>query len=607
MDTPIYSYVESIMALSQNSRKRSGKNQYYHRDILSFIKNRYLQEEREKLKTLEESIRASNSVYIDSEEIMVSEGMKKIFPVPDSLAGFITYLRNLLYDLFTSLPEPEEDPNPDISLLEKESVYAVFITVSRLEEIFLKSDIELQLNTFRILLRKLLNQQKINFTGEPLHGLQLMGLLETRCLDFENVILLSANEDILPKKSSLHSFIPYNLRKGFGMSTPERQDAMYAYYFYRLIQRSSNIHLLFNSIASGMNKGEMSRYLYQLKFTSPYQITEQAQVHTIGTLMPKIIKIDKKGRVWEKMKEFETGHINNRRLSPSALCIYLDCSLKFYFKYIAGIQKADEIFEEVDKLAFGKILHEAIAELYKDHKGKVLGKAELSALRQNKVLIDKIVEESLNKITNPGHKGIKAEMSGKNLIVSEILKKYISGIINNDIESGPIEILEVEKKVSISFAARAGKNPIFLNIGGILDRLDKANGIQRIIDYKTGGKPKKIESLSDLVDPETGTNFHAAFQILIYCLIVSKESGSSFIQPGIYYLKEIFSDKFDSRLIYEPAEDNKLSSFKSIEDEFELVLTELLNRIFNSELPFEQTANLKTCENCEFTSICHRD
>ena len=465
-DTPIYSYVESIIALSQNAKKINGQNQYYHRDIINFIKTRYLKGERDKLLLLEKSIQASNRVYIDSLDLMVSESLKKIFPIPESLTGFISYLRNLLFDLFTSLPEIDDDPDPDISLLEKESVYEVFITICRLEEIFLRPDVELQLPTFRILLRKLLNQQKINFTGEPLRGLQLMGLLETRCLDFENVILLSANEDVLPKSSSLHSFIPYNLRKGFGMSTPERQDAMYAYYFYRLIQRPTNIYLLYNSIASGLDKGEMSRYLYQLKFTSPYTISEQIQMHPIGTLMPKIIRIQKKGRVWNKLKEFESGHVKALRLSPTALCNFIDCSLKFYFKYIAGIQKPDNIFEEVDRLAFGTILHESMAGIYAEYKSKLLDKDSLQTILHNKTNMSRVIEQAINNITHPGKKNSNTIITGKNLIVSEILKKYISEILRNDIEYSPLEILELEKPVSVPFRAKAGASSILINLGG---------------------------------------------------------------------------------------------------------------------------------------------
>ena len=607
-DTPVYSYVESILSISNNAKKIKGRNQYYHRDILSFIKNRYLRKDRDKLHALEIEILKSNRVYLNAEELMVSESMKNMFPVPDSLTGFIAYLRKLLYDLFTSLPESDEDPNPDVSLLEKESVYSVYVTVSRLEEIFLESEIDLQLPTFRVLLRKLLNQQKINFTGEPLHGLQLMGLLETRCLDFENIILISANEDILPKKSSLHSFIPYNLRKGFGMSTPERQDAMYAYYFYRLIQRSSNIFLLYNSVASGMNKAEMSRYLYQLKFTSPYKIIEQALVHTIGTLKPKVIKIAKSGRSWEKLKEFETGHAKNRSLSPSALCTYMDCSLKFYFRYIAEIKIPNEVIEEIDKLAFGNILHEAIAHLYEDYRNTVIKKEQFTKLMNSKELIETIVEQAILRITNPGQKSVKQEVAGKNLIVSEILKKYISRILYTDMLSGPIEILELEKSASISMSAKSGNDSILLNLGGKFDRIDKANGITRIIDYKTGGKLSSIKRMSDLIDPENGYKFHSAFQILTYCHIYSKESGNNVIQPGIYYLKELFSNDFDARLSLKPEkEEIRLDSYAMIENEFEGLLSELLSRIFDPASLFEQTNNLRTCSTCEFASVCHRD
>ena len=505
------------------------------------------------------------------------------------------------------MPEPEDDPNPDISLLEKESVYAVFITISRLQEIFLRSSVDLQLPTFRILLRKLLNQQKINFTGEPIHGLQLMGLLETRCLDFKNIILMSANEDVLPKKANLHSFIPYNLRKGFGMSTPERQDAMYAYYFYRLIQRAENIYLLYNSIASGMDRGEMSRYLYQLKFTSPYEIKEQSQVHAIGILEPNVIKIQKTNKVWDKMKEFEVGHLKNRRLSPTAICTYLDCTLKFYFKYIAGIQRSNEVFEEVDKLAFGKILHEAIAEIYADYKLKVLDKDLLLVILRNKSRIDKVIERAIQNITSPGQQNTAIDISGKNLIVSEILKKYISEIIRKDIDSSPIEIIELEKQISFPFAIKTGTDSLIINLGGTLDRVDMVNGINRIIDYKTGGKEKNIQSLTDLIDPDKGTDYHAALQILIYCLIYSKISGNGEIQPGIYYLREIFGEKFDPRLSYVVNSEKKLSSFSFIAKEFELILLELINRMFNPDLPFEQTNNFRICENCEFAAICHRD
>ena len=140
-----------------------------------------------------------------------------------------------------------------------------------------------------------------------------------------------------------------------------------------------------------------------------------------------------------------------------------------------------------------------------------------------------------------------------------------------------------------------------------MDRLDRVKGILRIIDYKTGGKQKNIQSLSDLVDPKKGADFHAAFQILVYCLILSKESGNNEIQPGIYYLREIFGEKFDPRLSYPQKDEKKLNSFGFIEAEFELILTGLINNIFNADLPFEQTEILKTCENCEFASVCHRD
>ena len=454
------------------------------------------------------------------------------------------------------------------------------------------------------LLRKNFASLKIPFSGEPLKGLQLMGMLETRALDFDNVIILSMNEGIFPKSATKQSFIPYNLRKGFGLTTSERRDAINAYNFYRLIQRATDARLIYNSAATDRNTGEMSRFISQMIYEPAFNVKQRNISFRINIdrKIPVIKERNDETRRILNMYLAETGDI--KWLSPSAINSYLDCRLRFYFRYIEGLKEMEEVADEIDMSVFGKLLHKTMEIIYLPFIETEMTAETFTKIQKDKQSIKNALYRAFAEDYFHVEKVTDSDITGRNIIIREVLLKYIMRILEVDKNSAPFTILNLEKRLEVKFPLKTAN----LNLSGFIDRLDLAQNTLRIIDYKTGNALRNFSSVADLFDRNKAGN-HAVFQILAYaCMTRLAPNFSTFsaqrISGGVYVMKDLFEENFDPRIkiSYKQPIDN----YFDIADEFERELNMLLSELFLSDTPFTQTENLKKCQNCPYADICHR-
>ena len=397
------SFTLHLLELQKNLSLQKYKKDrgFYFRDVLSILNHQYLHYfMHSELQELINKIQSHNMIYIPGDFFSDNLFLKSIFVRVFKTQGMSAYIRNILTQLLTL---NFSDGGPEIDMkLEKEYLLHIVTRVNKLEKIFEKYSTQIpglfyttskagdipgsgnkenNLNVvnshnerteakdegiiiYSRILGKLLRSARIPFEGEPLQGLQIMGVLESRLLDFRNVIYLSMNEGIMPRSLPLFSFIPPNLRYAFLMPVREDQDAIYAYYFYRLLQRAENVTLMYNSKSDGLNSGEKSRYLYQLEYLREPKPEKKTIAFHISAPVPQKITIRKNEDIMRKMGDYLNG--GSRSLAPTALTAWLYCRLRFYFSNITGIREKDEIIEEIDAPLLGNIVHHAMRQIYKN-------------------------------------------------------------------------------------------------------------------------------------------------------------------------------------------------------------------------------------------------
>jgi CRISPR/Cas system-associated exonuclease Cas4 (RecB family) len=605
--TPAYSLITHMIELQRNLKRESGKVLFYHKNVLALLNHQMVSVLEPKLRRkVADYIISYNKIYLTAEEIAGSEILASLFSSPDTISGLSDYFLNMIREVFLHLQESSEGGNSEVY---REYLYRLYLTINRLkdilendgEKIFGKTDF-INRDTYFNFLDSYLRGISVPFEGEPLEGLQVMGILETRTLDFKNLVILSMNDGIMPKTSSSGSFIPYNLRRGFGLPSYEEQNAMYAYYFYRVLQRAENVTFVYNSSADGLFTGEKSRYLYQLQMETGFEIEEATSNYEISTVETKAITIEKSETVMRSLEGYTKG---KRVLSPSAIDKYITCPLQFYFCYSAGLKEPDVITEDVDAMTFGNLFHEAMEKLYKPYLNSEITAGEISSIAEDE---EKIRDAILYAFRSSYFKGIKEsdvlDLNGRNLLIYEIVKKYVVKVLDIDAKRAPFKIEGLELRVETSFPLGDGKR--IVGIGGIIDRLDEKDGALHVLDYKTGSADISFGIVEELFDLEKDNRNKAALQTLIYSYILLKNRGDEVsVVPGIYILRNVFEDKFSPSLRCKE-DGNDPVNFRDKIERFETKLLELLEEIFNPELPFVQTENEKSCKYCAYNEICRR-
>lgn len=595
-NTPVFSFINQLIDLQKNYRLYGGGDAFYYKPVIALLSHQLLADVT--TKEIVRAIHTENKIYVRTTDLAKNELLTLVFSKLSSWQDCAGYLLNVVKLLALKLGasvENESDP-----ALEAEYLYQVYLAIQRLKETLEKfHPAKISLSLFYRILQQHLQRISIPFEGEPLSGLQVMGVLETRNLDFKRLFMFSVNEGRLPNTSSTHSFIPYNLRKAFGLPAYEEQDAMYAYYFYRLVHRAEELVLVYDSSGDGMGSGEMSRYLFQLLYDSElkprmtqlnfdFKSTESAPISIAST---------------PKHRELLLARYADRRLSPSALNVYLDCRLKFYFKYVAGIKETDELLEDVDPRLFGNLFHYASEMIYKPFVGKQMTKENIDALIKSDVVIRKAIHDAFRREYYKDSSLKEVKITGKNILIAENLKTYLSRMLENDKAFAPFEVVALEGSCEADFELEVEGQKRSIKLGGIVDRIDRTKDGLRIIDYKTGRSlVLKFNNFEELYRRNADMRPKEILQTLVYSEIYRRMHRETNILPSIYKIDTFFGDEFDPAIKL----NGQSVNYGLIAAPFAESLIDLLQDIFSSETYFDQTEKKRKCENCPYNTICRR-
>ncbi len=602
--TPLFSLMNLLISLQKANKREAESRLFHYKIVIDILNNQLIQSVYPaECKSITDNIVRKNLLYVKSGEICTNELFSRIFVYHDSVSDLPDYFLAILHGLFLFWGEKSGENYAENY---QEYIYQIYLAVNKLKNILFQEGAEimgtrdfLSRETLFKLMLQYLNTLSVSFEGEPLAGLQVMGILETRSLDFRNLILLSVNEGIMPKENTSGSFIPYNLRRGVGLPTMEEQNAMYAYYFYRLLQRAENVTIIYNSGSNGLKTGEKSRFIYQLQLESSFKVTETGIENAIDPVPNYPITIEKKGKVAEVLEGFLK---NGKRISPTALDQYLHCPLSFYFKYIAHFEEEDSVTEEVDARMFGKIFHSAMERLYAPFLEKTIDSATLKSLSVNDITINNALQAAFHELFFKSEGDIdNFSLSGRNILVYEVIGKMVRQTILVDSKKTPFILKGLEQRAETTIGIRGGTDAV--RIGGIIDRIDNLSGATEIIDYKTGTTEHVFDNVQDLFDREAKKRNKAAFQTLVYgCIWDKMHPESSPIYPSVYALKNIFKEE-KSRLTIKN-DGLREVNYGLVKHQFEPLLTDLLEEIFNPDFAFSQTSVVENCNYCNFSSIC---
>ncbi|PZX20323.1 PD-(D/E)XK nuclease superfamily protein [Breznakibacter xylanolyticus] len=598
-NTPIYGLVGALLNLQKNARStREGKTWFYFRDVLPVLQHQYITAvEPEKAVAVKNTMLKRNTVFVEASELHQSDYLVFIFQKIQHGGDFPKYIETILlrtYDLIR---------NREQSYFEQEFIFALYKSVVRLGDLLTRIEASVEPETWLRLFRRITETQTVAFKGEPLSGLQVMGVLETRALDFENMVILNLNEGVFPKDSAPNSFVPYNLRRGFGLPTIEHQDAIFSYYFFRLLHRAKRVQLVYHTSTQGLQTGEMSRLLYQLIYESPQRPVLQTAVEQVKLSRVAPVTARKNEAVMQRLAQFTQG--GERALSPSALSLYLECPLRFYYKQIAGIAEPDEISEDLDARIFGILFHYCLEKLLTPYVGQVVSADVFARLSGNNALIRQTIQEAfVNEFSATSGKGDElGQLQGKNILVAEVLHKYIVRFLVNEQQHCPLVIRGLEKRVAAPFAVN---DQLTVNIGGIIDRMDETGGYCRVMDYKTGSGKAGVGELSYLFDPGKCSDYKAIFQTLLYSWVVRHSEPVGLpIHPSVVWLKQLFEGKGYGLTLGKYKNTAELT-LELVEEEFADGLRGVLEELYNPEVPFVQTREVKKCEHCTYKGLCRR-
>ena len=606
--TPVYSFINAILEL-QTSGYRTDSGRYIYDAVQTVLKHPYTRRLSDKAEPLQRELTKTNRFYPFPSELKKDKFLDILFTPRNGIRELCVYITELLKEV-SVLYRQEQESDDIFNQLYRESLFKSFTLVNRLLNLIDNNELQVRIETLKRLLNKILNAANIPFHGEPAIGMQIMGVLETRNLDFRNLLLLSLNEGQLPKSGGESSFIPYNLRKAFGMTTIEHKNAVYAYYFYRLIQRAENITLMYNTSSDGLNRGEWSRFMLQFLIEWPHEISREYLEAGQSPQNSKEIRITKTPEIIDRL--YRTYDFSRNPdaliLSPSALNTYLDCRLKFYFRYVARLKAPDEVSAEIDSALFGTIFHRSAQLVYLDLTAnkRDVHKEDLERLLRDNIRLQNYVDIAFKEIFFHVPIDEKPEYNGIQLINSKVITSYLRQLLRNDLQYAPFRMMGMEQEVVEDIRIEGPVGKLSLRIGGTIDRMDSKESTLRIVDYKTGGSPKVPANIEQLFTPAEGRPNYI-FQTFLYAAIMAQQQALK-VAPSLLYIHRAASESYSPVIEIGEARKPKLpvDDFSVYEDEFRERLLKLLEEIYDDKEEFTQTEDTKKCEYCDFKAMCKR-
>ncbi|MCR5003009.1 MAG: PD-(D/E)XK nuclease family protein [Bacteroidales bacterium] len=594
----IYALVNSALQLQMTARQRADGIYFHHAHVKTILSNTVfrkaasVQDGGSSYLMITEKIKADGLYYIPEENLKGNDLFEAVFHKAE--VGDCDYLNDIISSVAPKLG------TADTMKFEAEFAKKLYSSVSMLKS----KKLDILPATFIRLLQQLCSSMTVPFHGEPLVGLQVMGPLETRALDFDNMVILSANDGVFPRRSISSSFIPPELRKGFELPTYELQDAVWAYYFYRMICRAKNVWMLYDSRTEGVRSGEESRYIKQLEYHFGKPVNRFYTSSKAGAVPvePDIQKT-----------QAHVDIIRKASLSASAIKNYLDCKVKFYYQTVEGLRPEEDVVADLDAGMLGNVFHHTMQALYLGPEA-MNPDFEMTDVNIGSIPHLKEIDRNYLKGWLKDQKGIKArvrtlikaelkaqEVAGRNLVVEDVICKYVNKTLQRDLELlenknlASFEVLGLEKKCSMDYQG--------FHFIGYIDRLDRFGNEVRVLDYKTGKVEAADENITDanaeaivkkLFGESNSGRPKIAFQIFLYDMFMKKEGYDSLVNV-IYSPSNLFKEA--------PREVPMSEKFYELTEKS---FVGLLAELSSVDVPFTRTTEPKTCEYCDFKTICGR-
>ena len=613
-NTPVFDLVEAVMVMHENAERFSGLAEqtgwrYYHTDVYKILNHPYVLGLAERTDPVREEITrllGKNIVFYGGD--FVRNVFDKIDPLFAQRISFlfarwkngISDALECLLSLMEQLRDVQMAPGGNGSRIDLEYIYHFTRLIVRLRSVQEQDPVNMKTSTLHNLVRQLATVMTLPFYGEPLKGLQIMGMLETRNLDFRNLILLSVNEDLLPSGKHAHSFIPFDIRTAFDLPTYKDHDAVFAYHFYRLIQRAERVHLLYNTEPAEMGGGEQSRFITQLEHELP-GYNPSVKIRSGLATLPPLVRRAMKDIVIEK-NERVLGQLDilaDKGYTPSSLNTFRNCSLQFYLQHVAKINVPEEPDETIDARTMGSVIHDVMKTLYVPFLGTNVQTGDIDQMVKR---ADELTMESFRKFYPEND-----IRYGKNLLIVNISKVLIRNYLHweknwlREQHNGSMLINLLEEYISSDLEILFRNKPLRVRIMGKPDRIDFVGENYRIIDYKTGGVRKNDLSLKSWDRLITDPAADKSFQVVFYGYLFHSQHPelAEGIEPGIISLRAPSAGLMTVNL---PGKARLIDSIPQIRD----VILALLQDIYDPDETFRMTGEIKNCEYCPFKGICIR-
>ena len=585
-----FGFVSHLVSLRRNERKNQDKTLYYYKDILAIVNHTFVQKLfADDAEIINNKINSEKLIYSYPPEFCNNEFINALFAVDQvksaDLLIWFTEVTKRMSELLSVKDDFAVENECMIKICNRLNVIYDCIAIGEIETT--KKEI-----LFKIILNSL-RTMSLAFEGEPLTGMQVLGFLETRNLDFDRVIMLSLNEGVFPKKSAAQSMIPYNLRKFYELPSIEFQDSIFAYYFYRLLQRAKDVKILY-SAQSGDGSSEMSRFISQIKYESGLNISFKNVGYKVNLSPYRAVYASANEETKAKVIEHLT-----KGVSPKAINTFLNCQFKYYLQYIKGLKEPDKTEEAEDSAFFGRLFHSIMMKIYEPLIGKVLNTDDFKKISSESNL-NEIRQDAIREVFNLKNKTEIDSVNSK--LIVDIVMKYVISMLNYDKESCPLTIKELEKTYAVPLQINCDESslPITASLKGNIDRVDLHNGIVRVIDYKTGSVKLDLKTISDLFSEDRKHEADIATQVFAYCLMLDDKGAD--VCPAVFNINELGRD-YDYHFVMEK---NAIEVFNTdFQKEFEDNLKALFEKMVNTHI-FAQTQILDNCKYCIYKGICER-
>lgn len=629
--TPFYSLIQQLIQLQGTGHPLHSETYRLHY-VLTALRHPYTRFISSRYTDLLEKLEEQKRFYPSRDFLSMDgdEGLSLLFrnleeqTAEATQSSYNKQLISYLLDILRMIGTQAKDLNDPLF---HESLYRTYTLLNRLQELITSGDLEVDTITLERLIQQLIQTTSIPFHGEPAEGIQVMGVLETRNLDFDHILVLSCNEGKIPKGVNDSSFIPYSLRKAYGLTTVENKVAIFAYYFHSMLQRAHDITLTYNNATEDGQSGEMSRFMLQLMVESQHPIVRKTLIAGQKPLRPAY---DEEPKTEEVMKVLD----DVRMLTPTFLNTYQRCQKQFYYKYVKGLLEPDEIDEdEVDNRIFGNIFHRA-AELFyygfasksdiqTDEKGKqqlirpiVITADILDQAMKDKMLVDRLVDQAFREeLFKVGNNDYHPKYNGLQLINKEVIASYLRQLISIDRRQTPFTIIGMELVVSDTLKVNTSRGEKQFKIGGFIDRLDAISPISniseriRVIDYKTGRAqtthPKDIDEMFSATPQALSKHTDYYLQAFLYSMIIKNSkrynSAQDPVSPGLLFIQNAGAEDYDPTL---KLGREKIEDITPYEEDFMVHLRSLIADIYNPALPLRPTCDKKRCEYCPYAGLC---